>query len=104
MNILLVCACGSSTSVVLQKMKENLTSDEPWTIEAKSLSEAKKVMGKYDYVLLAPQIRYQITTVQSLAEPYEGLTVMNMEPADFGRCNGKAILDQIRRCEQAKQK
>ena len=23
MNILLVCACGSSTSVVLQKMKEN---------------------------------------------------------------------------------
>ena len=85
MNILLVCACGSSTSVVLQKMKENLTSDEPWTIEAKSLSEAKKVMGKYDYVLL-------------------GLTVMNIEPADFGRCNGKAILDQIRRCEQAKQK
>ena len=71
MNILLVCACGSSTSVVLQKMKENLTSDEPWTIEAKSLSEAKKVMGKYDYVLLAPQIRYQIKTVQSLAEPYE---------------------------------
>ena len=66
MNILLVCACGSSTSVVLQKMKENLTSDEPWTIEAKSLSEAKKVMGKYDYVLLAPQIRYQIKTVQSL--------------------------------------
>lgn len=55
MNILLVCACGSSTSVVLQKMKENLTSDEPWTIEAKSLSEAKKVMGKYDYVLLAPR-------------------------------------------------
>ena len=39
MNILLVCACGSSTSVVLQKMKENLTEDEPWTIEAKSLSE-----------------------------------------------------------------
>ena len=32
MNILLVCACGSSTSVVLQKMKENLTEDEPWTI------------------------------------------------------------------------
>ena len=89
MNILLVCACGSSTSVVLQKMKENLTSDEPWTIEAKSL---------------APQIRYQIKTVQSLAEPYEGLTVMNIEPADFGRCNGKAILDQIRRSEQAKQK
>ena len=95
MNILLVCACGSSTSVVLQKMKENLTEDEPWTIEAKSLSDAKKVMGKYDYVLLAPQ---------SLAEPYEGLTVMNIEPADFGRCNGKAILDQIRRSEQAKQK
>ena len=46
MNILLVCACGSSTSVVLQKMKENLASDEPWTIEAKSLSDAKKVMGK----------------------------------------------------------
>ena len=99
MNILLVCACGSSTSVVLQKMKENLTEDEPWTIEAKSLSDAKKVMGKYDYVLLAPQIRYQIKT-----EPYEGLTVMNIEPADFGRCNGKAILDQIRRSEQAKQK
>ena len=60
MNILLVCACGASTTIVVEAMKENLHEDEKdWFIEAKSVQEVKDCIGKYDAILVAPQIRYR---------------------------------------------
>ena len=97
MNILLVCACGSSTSLLMQNMKENLSADESnWNIEALSISEAKAKFGLYDYVLMAPQVKFQTNMGKELCKDIPQITIINVPSIDFGRCNGKAVLDLIR--------
>lgn len=104
MNILLVCACGSSTSILVQNMKDSRKADEQdWEIEALSVSDGKKKFGKYDYVLLAPQVKYQMGMIKELCKDLPDLTLMNIDARDFGRCNGDHVLDMIRYNEKNKQ-
>lgn len=97
MNILLVCACGASTTIVVEAMKENLHEDEKdWFIEAKSVQEVKDCIGKYDAILVAPQIRYQKKMLEELAAPYE-IKIADIDPSAYGTCNGKKIMDAVRK-------
>lgn len=96
MNILLVCACGASTSIIVEAMKENLKEDEKeWFIEAKSIQEVKETIGKYDTILIAPQIRYQKKMLIDLAKPYD-IRIMDIDPVSYGKCDGKKILESVR--------
>ena len=96
MNILLVCACGASTSILVEAMKCALKEDEKdWFIEARSSQEVKECVGKYDIILVAPQIRYQKKTLEKLAAPY-GINVLDIDSVAYGTCNGNKILDSIR--------
>lgn len=97
MEILLVCACGSSTSILMQSMYDNLRDDEKdWKVTALSLSEAKTRFGKYEYVLLAPQVKYQTNLIKELCKDIPDITILNISAIDFGRCNGNAVLNMIR--------
>lgn len=103
MNILLVCACGSSTSILMQNMRDNLKDDEKdWEIGALSVSEAKTKFGKYNYVLLAPQVKFQTNMIKGLCKDIPGITILNISAIDFGRCNGEAVLNMIRENEKNK--
>lgn len=95
MNILLVCSGGASTSILVENMKENLPEQySDWSINATSTTEAKEIMGKYDYVLLAPQVRFQKKTFSKIADPL-GIKIFDMNSSDYGRNNGKAILKLV---------
>lgn len=97
MNILLVCACGSSTSILMQNMRDNLRDEEKdWSIEALSISEAKTKFSKYDCVLLAPQVKFQTAMVKELCKNIPEIKILNIPAIDFGRCNGSAVLDMVR--------
>lgn len=97
MNILLVCACGASTTIVVEAMKESLKEDEKdWFIEAKSIQDVKDSIGKYDAILVAPQIRYQKKMLEKLAAPYD-IMITDIDPNAYGTCNGKKILDALRK-------
>ena len=96
-KILLICACGSSTSILMQSMRENLAEDENWEIVALSVSEGKKVFGKYDTLLLAPQIKYQTNMIKDLCKDFPDMEIYNIDAKDFGRCNGPAVLNMIRK-------
>lgn len=97
MNILLVCACGASTSIVVEAMKDNLKENEKeWFIEAKSVQEIKDCIAKYDVILVAPQIRYQKKMIAQLAEPYE-IEIADIDAAAYGICDGNKILDSVRK-------
>lgn len=97
MNILLVCACGASTTLLMQNMIENLNDDEKdWHVEALSISEAKTKFGLYDYVLMAPQVKFQTELVKELCKDIPQITIINVPAIDFGRCNGQAVLNLIR--------
>ncbi len=97
MNILLVCACGASTGMLTTAMKRAMNEDEKnYLIEAKSLVEAKETIGKYDVVLLAPQIRYQRKTVEKIANPIN-VPVMDIDSTSYAMCDGRKVLDDVKK-------
>lgn len=97
MHILLVCACGYSTSLLMQNMRDNLREEEKdWTIEALSIAEAKTKFAKYDVVLMAPQVKFQTAMVKDLCKDIPSIKILNVAPIDFGRCNGAAVLEMVR--------
>ena len=91
-KILLVCNAGMSTSMLVQKMTKSAQEKGiDVSIEAKSLSEAKKDIENVDVVLLGPQIRYELENVKKVAgtTPVEAI---NMQ--DYGLMNGKGVLER----------
>ena len=95
-TILLVCASGASTSILVQKMKGLLHESEPWKIEAKPYRELPQVIAKYDVVLVAPQVDYDLEAIRALAAPYDGIRVMAIDPDIFASQDAAAILDLVR--------
>lgn len=92
-KIVLLCAAGMSTSMLVTKMGEAAKSqDYECAIEAHSVSEAKKVGGDADIILLGPQVRFQRAKVAGQVScPVE---VIDM--AAYGTMNGKAVIDRVR--------
>lgn len=93
-NILLVCAAGMSTSLLVNKMlaaaKERGLEIK---IEALPVSEASRVIDEVDMVLLGPQVRYQKPQVDALVKGRVPVEIMDMRL--YGTMNGKAILEQV---------
>lgn len=94
-TILLACAAGMSTSLLVTKM-EQAAKDKG--IEAKiyavSVAEVDKELENetIDVVLLGPQVRYEEGRLKAKLEPYGiPMTVINMQ--DYGMMNGAKVLD-----------
>ena len=82
-HILLVCNAGMSTSMLVNKMKEEAKKQNlEVEIEAKSLTEAKKDLSGVDCILIGPQIRYELNIP---------VDTINMQ--DYGLMNGKKVLE-----------
>ena len=96
LNILLVCVAGASTSLLANKMQQALNSDENWRIEARPVGELEFIIGKYDYVLVAPQMKYNLQHVEEVAKQYEGIKVFAINPKDFASINGENVVNMIR--------
>lgn len=90
-TILLICASGASSSLVVNRMKENIPADENWLIEARSYNELPNVVAKYDCILVAPQINYDLKRIEEIVKPYKTIKVLSIDPADFASGNGEAI-------------
>ena len=74
-KILLCCAAGMSTSLLVNKMK------------------AKEEFAKADVVLLGPQVKYALPEAKKIAEENNiNIDVINM--VDYGMMNGAKVLDQ----------
>lgn len=93
-NILLVCAAGMSTSLLVNKMKA-AAQEKGVEIEINALpvSEAASVIDKVDMVLLGPQVRFQKPQVDALVQGRVPVEVIDMRL--YGTMNGKAILEQV---------
>lgn len=94
MKVLLVCAAGMSTSMLMKKMdtyaKDNGIELE---VDARSFSELKNPKSDgYDCILVGPQIAYQKDKIVKRAE---GLPVEVIPMKDYGRQNVPAILDLV---------
>lgn len=91
-RIMLACAQGVSTSLLVTKMnkaaKEANIDAEIWAADYSSIEDR---LGTFDVLLLGPQICYAIDEV---IEIIHGTTPVELiRQNDYGRCNGKAVLE-----------
>lgn len=65
MNVLLVCAAGMSTSLLVNRMKEAAETKEiEFQIEAHPVGQIEKYGEAADDILLGPQVRYELKNVK----------------------------------------
>lgn len=64
MKILLVCAGGMSTSILMNKMKTYAKDQgEELEIAAVGLSQYNEVFQNYDIILVGPQVAYRLDAI-----------------------------------------
>ena len=92
-KILLLCAAGMSTSMVVKKMRASATDKNiDVHIEAHGVETIQEHLTEYDLFLLGPQIRFKKDELQKLADPLnKRVDVINM--MDYGMMKGEKILD-----------
>ena len=91
-KILLLCAAGMSTSILVNKMKEAANKNGIETqIEAVSLEKFEEKVNDYDVFLLGPQVRFKknelLPKAQAMGKPLE---VINT--TDYGMMRGENVL------------
>lgn len=93
-KIVLLCASGMSTSMLVKKMQEAAAADNfECAIEAYSASEAAAKAADADVILLGSQIRFQ---KNKIADQVPGIPVDAIDMRMYGRMDGKAALDFAR--------
>lgn len=93
-KILLCCAAGMSTSMVVQRM-EKAAKEKNIEVEinAVGLDEFNEQIGHYDCCLLGPQIKYKLADFKPLADELDKpIAVINT--MDYGMMNGDKILTE----------
>jgi len=66
MKIMLVCAGGMSTSILMKKMeKYGVDHQIPLTIKAFSFQDIEEHVKGFDVILLGPQISYKLNDIRS---------------------------------------
>ena len=92
MNVLLICAGGMSTSILMKKM-EKYAKEKGFElkIEAIGVGSFMDVAANYDVMLLGPQISYQKKNV----EEKSGKPTAVISPQDYGIGNAEKIFKQI---------
>ncbi len=91
MKILLVCNAGMSTSMLVQRMEkaaqeQNLDAE----IKAVPFTEAEKIFSQWDVILLGPQVRHQLKSLEKKAAGITPVAVIDMR--DYGTMNGENVL------------
>ncbi|MDQ0297919.1 PTS system cellobiose-specific IIB component [Salibacterium salarium] len=92
-NILLVCAAGMSTSLMVSKMNEAAQSkEEDITINASSGSDLEKYASDMDVLLLGPQVGYLKSKYEKEYES-QGVPVEVINSVDYGMMDGEKVLN-----------
>lgn len=93
MNVLLVCAAGMSTSILMKKLEKYAEEQGiQFSIRATGFNNAATDCVGVDCVLLGPQISYRKEAVQKAVG---AIPVGVIAPADYGIGNCAHIFDQI---------
>ncbi len=89
MKILLVCAGGLSSSIVMKKVRKyGEEIGEEIIIDAIGATGVEDVWPKYDCILTAPQVRNKFSDIKETA----GIPVAAMPPQDYAIANAANII------------
>ncbi len=91
-KILLCCAAGMSTSMVVKKMKQAANAKNiEVEINAVGLDEFDSNLAKYDCFLLGPQIKYKLNEFKTKTDQ-AGKPIAVINQMDYGMMKGDKIL------------
>lgn len=93
MRIMLACAAGMSTSLVVSRMKEAAESQgKDYKIWAVEQGQIEDELGNFDVLLLGPQVRHIMRKVTKIVDGKAPIAVI--DAVAYGRCDGAAVLKQ----------
>ena len=87
MKILLVCAAGLSTSILMKKL-EKYAEQNGIELDAVGIGEYQETCADYDVLLLGPQVSYQLNTVKQGS----GKPTAVIPAQDYGMGNAANVL------------
>ena len=92
-KIMLVCAAGMSTSLLVTKMEKAAAAmGDEVEIFALPISEGEKRVGDVDCILLGPQVRFNLGKIKEEADKVNpGLPVEVIDMKDYGMMNGEKV-------------
>lgn len=94
-NILLVCAYGMSTSLLVNKMYEASKKMEfECHIEAHPVDNSSDLIGQVDIVLVGPQVRFMYDRVK---KDFAGTPVFMIDSIAYGTMNGEKVINQVKK-------
>lgn len=92
MKIMLICAGGMSTSILMKKMEKwGVEKNRPLEVKAYGLSNYEENWKEFDVVLLGPQISYKIQEIQSCVS----IPVSQIQSFDYAVGNVENIMKQV---------
>lgn len=94
-NIVLFCAAGMSTSLLVNKMREAAAAEGyECEINAYSLASSREKGADADVILLGPQVRFSKGKVE---KDCPGKIVECIDMQAYGTMNGKKVLAQAKK-------
>lgn len=101
MKLLLVCAAGMSTSLLVEAMKRTAAA-RALSVEILALPvyEAEEQVATAQVILLGPQVRYKLAEFKAAAAPL-GIPVEVIDPVAYGMMDGAKVLDHALRLAEA---
>lgn len=92
-KILLLCAAGMSTSMLVRKMEQAAEAKNiEVTIDAFGVNMLNEKLPEYDVVMIGPQIRYQKATIEKVVTE-QGKKVDVIDSIAYGTMNGEKVLN-----------
>ena len=93
-NIVLFCAAGMSTSLLVSKMRKAAEdAGLEYEINAHPLSEADVYGPDADIILLGPQVKYKLKETQ---DKFAGKPVEAINMQDYGMMNGAKVIAHVK--------
>ena len=90
-KVLLICAAGMSTSLLMNKMREYAASiDYDVTVDAQPVGTVADTGQDADVILLGPQIRFKVKGMC----PDKPVEAMDIQA--YGTMNGQKIIDRVK--------
>ncbi|QHM73723.1 PTS sugar transporter subunit IIB [Mixta intestinalis] len=94
MHIVLCCAAGMSTSMLVTRMKAEAEKRQlAVRIDAVPVAEFESIVDDADVILLGPQVQYEAPRLTALAAPL-GKPVAVIDMMDYGTMRGDKVLDK----------
>lgn len=91
LRIMLACAQGVSTSLLVTKMIQAAqASQEEVKIWAIDYSSVEEELGNFDVLLLGPQVRYAYDEIKEIVNDKAPVAIIKQ--VDYGRCDGASVL------------